>query len=140
MAAASDPVVCDGQVEDQAPAPGCIPKVAPDAVGLRWPFPGAESGPCVQLSEERAQNSDGPVMRFGCARVCRCSRIGRAALVAAGEGGEYWHLKTQCRADERFPQRLIPMELQAFIFECFFFYLIGPYVPLGQPRMVRADC
>ena len=33
---------------------------------------------------------------------------GGRALVAAGEGGEYRNLQTQCRADERFPQRLIP--------------------------------
>ena len=30
MAAASDPVVCDGQVEDQAPAPGRVLDVALD--------------------------------------------------------------------------------------------------------------
>ena len=30
VAAAADPVVCDGQVEDQAPAARCIPEVAPD--------------------------------------------------------------------------------------------------------------
>ena len=30
MAAASDPVVCDGQVEDQAPAPGRVLEVALD--------------------------------------------------------------------------------------------------------------
>jgi hypothetical protein len=28
--AAADPVVCDGQVADQAPASRCIPEVAPD--------------------------------------------------------------------------------------------------------------
>ena len=33
---------------------------------------------------------------------------GGRALVAAGEGGEYRHLQTQCRADKRLPQRLIP--------------------------------
>ena len=33
---------------------------------------------------------------------------GGGALVTAGEGGQYRHLQTQCRADERFPQRLIP--------------------------------
>ncbi len=33
---------------------------------------------------------------------------GGCALVAAGEGGEYQHLQTQCRADKRLPQRLIP--------------------------------
>ena len=31
---------------------------------------------------------------------------GGRAFVAAGEGGEY--LQTQCRADKRLPQRLIP--------------------------------
>ncbi len=30
VAAAADPVVCDGQVEDQAPAARCIPEVVPD--------------------------------------------------------------------------------------------------------------
>ena len=30
VAAAADPVVCDGQVKDQAPAARCIPEVAPD--------------------------------------------------------------------------------------------------------------
>ena len=33
---------------------------------------------------------------------------GGRALVAAGEGGEDRHLQTQCRADERLPQQLIP--------------------------------
>ena len=33
---------------------------------------------------------------------------GGRALVAAGEGVEYRHLQTQCRADKRLPQRLIP--------------------------------
>ena len=62
-------------------------------------------------------------MRFGCARVrCAGGRVvaqkvhpvlltasqGGIALVAPGEGGEYRHLQTQCRADERLPQLLIP--------------------------------
>jgi PHP family Zn ribbon phosphoesterase len=33
---------------------------------------------------------------------------GGRALVAAGGGGEYRHLQTQRRADERLPQRLVP--------------------------------
>jgi hypothetical protein len=76
--------------------------------------------------EERAQNSDGPVVCFGCARVrgtggrvvakkvhpvLLTAAQGGRALVAAGEGGEYRHLQTQCRADERFPQRLIPSNI-----------------------------
>ena len=41
VAAAADPVMCDGQVKDQAQAAQCIPEVAPEpprrcAVGLRW--------------------------------------------------------------------------------------------------------
>ena len=62
-------------------------------------------------------------MRFGCATVRRtggrvvavrvyavllAAAQGGRALVAAGEGGEYRHLQTQCRADKRLPQRLIP--------------------------------
>jgi hypothetical protein len=57
-------------------------------------------------------------MGFSCTAVCRASlRVvavevhavllaaaqGGRALVAAGEGGEYRHLQTQCRADERLP-------------------------------------
>jgi hypothetical protein len=33
---------------------------------------------------------------------------GERVLVAAGEGGEYRHLKTQCRVEERLPQRMVP--------------------------------
>ena len=34
---------------------------------------------------------------------------GGHALVVSGEGVEYWHLQTQCCADKRLPQRLIPI-------------------------------
>ena len=62
-------------------------------------------------------------MGFGGTGMCRANRRvvavevhavllaaaqGGRALVAAGEGGEYRHLQTQCRADKRLPQRLIP--------------------------------
>ena len=62
-------------------------------------------------AEERAQNSDRPVVRFGCATVGRtggrvvavrvCAVLfaaaqGGRALVAAGEGGEHRHLQS-CR-------------------------------------------
>ena len=30
VAAAADPAVCDGQIDDQAPAARCVPKVVPD--------------------------------------------------------------------------------------------------------------
>jgi hypothetical protein len=58
-----------------------------------------------------------------CTGVCRAGRRvvtvkvhsvllaaeqGGRVLVAAGEGGEYQHLQTQCRADECLPQRLVP--------------------------------
>jgi hypothetical protein len=72
---------------------------------------------------ERTKNSSDPVMGFSCPGVCRASRRvivvdvhavllaasqGGRALVAAGEGGEYLHLQTQCRADKRLPHRLVP--------------------------------
>ena len=44
-------------------------------------------------------------------RVCAvllAASQGGSALVAAGEGSEYRHLQTQCRADKRLPQLLIP--------------------------------
>jgi hypothetical protein len=62
-------------------------------------------------------------MGFGGTGMCRANRRvvavevhavllaaaqGGRALVAAGEGGEYRHLQTQCRADKRLPQRLVP--------------------------------
>jgi hypothetical protein len=62
-------------------------------------------------------------VRFGCAThrrtggrvvvvhvyaVLLAATQGGCALVAAGEGGEYLHLQTQCRADKRLSQRLIP--------------------------------
>ncbi len=62
-------------------------------------------------------------MRIGCPTVRRtggrvvavrvytvllAATQGGHALFAAGEGGEYRHLRTQCRADKRLPQQLIP--------------------------------
>ena len=67
--------------------------------------------------------SNCPVVRFGCATVRRtggrvvavrvyavllAAAQGGRALVVVGEGGEYLHLQTQCRADKRLPQLLIP--------------------------------
>ena len=48
------------------------------------------------------------VVSGGVDAVLLAAAQGGRALVAAGEGGEYWHLQTQCRADKRLPQRLIP--------------------------------
>jgi len=42
-----------------------------------------------------------------CAVLLAAAQGGRV-LVAAGEDGEYLHLQTQCRADKRLPQQLIP--------------------------------
>jgi hypothetical protein len=128
VAAAADSVVCDGQVEDQAPA---ARRILEEAADLHVAAPLAcaccDAVLCADdvssCPEESTSNSDGPVMRFSCTAVYRASRRvvavevhavllaaaqdGRA-LVAAGEGGEYRHLQTQCRADERLPQRLFP--------------------------------
>ena len=107
MAAAADSVVCDGQVKDQAPAARCVVQVVPD---LHVAAPLACAGRDAVLgaynvasrSEERAYNSDGPVVRLRCTGVCRAGpRVvtvkvqsvllaaaqGGRALVAAGEGG-----------------------------------------------------
>ena len=127
MAAASDPFVGEEQVEDQAPSPGRILKVALD---LHVAAPLACAGRYLVLRadrvssypEERTKNSDGPVVRFGYARVrgaggrvvaekvhpvLLTAAQGGPALVAAGEGGEHRHLQARCRADKRLPQRLI---------------------------------
>ncbi len=74
MATASDPVVCDGQVKDQAAVPCRVLEIALD---FHVAAPLACAGRHLVLRadrvsrcpEERAQNSDGPVVRFGCARV-----------------------------------------------------------------------
>ncbi len=120
MATASDPVVCDGQVEDQTVVPCLVLEIALD---FHVAAPLACSGRHLVLRadrgsscpEERAQNSDGPVVRFGCAGVCGTGgRVvaekvhpvlltaaqGGHTMVTAGEGGEYQHIQTQCRADD----------------------------------------
>jgi hypothetical protein len=94
VAAASDPVVCDGQVKDQDWKRG--PRTLT-----------AQSCALVAPESARVRGAGGRVVSKKVHPVLLTATQGGRVMVAAGEGG-YLHLQTQCCADERFPQWLIP--------------------------------